>query len=87
MLLCPVLPSPAPLHTGETILRFLDTPGTSLWNALELPATAVPLRATTRDGLPAAVQVVAGPGKDHLCIAVAAALEKAGVAASPSPFR
>ena len=85
IIVCPSLPFPAPLHTGEALLRFLDTASTSLWNAMELPAICVPMGAN-RDGLPVSVQVVAAPGKDHVAVAVAIALEKVGVAVSPSPY-
>ena len=49
---------------------------TAILNVLELPATQVPL-GLSADGLPLGVQVVAGPGRDHVCIAVAMELERA----------
>jgi len=48
-------------------------------NVMELPSTLVPL-GLSEDGKPFGVQVVANHGNDHLCIAVAAALQKKGVA-------
>lgn len=48
---------------------------TPLFNALELPATQVPLGLGER-GLPLGVQVAAARGRDHLTIAVAQALEE-----------
>jgi len=47
----------------------------AVWNALELPVTEVPL-GRGRSGLPLGVQVVATHGQDHLCIAVARALQE-----------
>ena len=42
---------------------------------MELPATQVPL-GLDAEGLPLGVQVVAGPARDHLSIAVALVLER-----------
>ena len=47
----------------------------ALFNALELPATQVPLGLGER-GLPLGVQVAGARGRDHLTIAVARALEE-----------
>ena len=47
----------------------------ALFNALELPATQVPLGLGER-GLPLGVQVAGARGRDHLTIAVAQALEE-----------
>jgi hypothetical protein len=89
VLLFPSLPHLAPRH-GAGLLRFLDTANTSVWNALEQPAVHVPMGLTSSGGggqrLPVGVQVVAARGNDHLCVAVAQALERAGVAVSPRPF-
>jgi fatty acid amide hydrolase 2 len=43
------------------------------------PVTQVPT-GLNQQGLPLGVQIVAAPGHDHVTIAVAVALEKAGVA-------
>jgi aspartyl-tRNA(Asn)/glutamyl-tRNA(Gln) amidotransferase subunit A len=47
-----------------------------------LPVVAVPVRPRV-GGLPVAVQVIAAPFREDLALAVAAALERAGIAASP----
>ena len=39
----------------------------------------------TPGGLPIGVQIIAAPWREDLCVRVAAALERAGVAASPRP--
>jgi fatty acid amide hydrolase 2 len=63
----------APRHgpTAPLTFRFFG-----LFNALELPATQVPL-GLSADGLPLGLQVVAGRGQDHLTIAAALELERA----------
>jgi fatty acid amide hydrolase 2 len=45
-----------------------------IWNALELPVTMVPMPPNA-SGMPRGVQVAGAHGRDHLCIAVAEALE------------
>ena len=65
----------------------------SLLNVLEFPALALPLgRSQGRNqgpfaakGLPVGCQLVAAPGKEHLLVAVAEALEEEGVALAPHP--
>jgi len=69
----------------------------SLLNVLEFPALALPLgRSQGRNqgrnqgpfaakGLPVGCQLVAAPGKEHLLVAVAEALEEEGVAFAPHP--
>jgi fatty acid amide hydrolase 2 len=47
----------------------------AIWNSLELPVTEVPMGADA-NGMPLGVQVVGAHGRDHLCIAVAMALEQ-----------
>jgi fatty acid amide hydrolase 2 len=80
VMLCPSLLTPAPRH-HENMLRFADTCQTGLFNVMQLPATAVPMGRTERGGgLHVGFQVVAGAAQDHVSIAVAMALEKAGVA-------
>lgn len=63
----------APRH-GAPLLRPLDPGFTAIFNVLELPATQVPTGLDSR-GLPIGVQVVGARGRDHLCLAVAKALE------------
>jgi fatty acid amide hydrolase 2 len=78
VMLYPTYVTPAPKH-GRPALE-------SLWlrmpfayqgivNALELPATQVPL-GLNAEGLPLGVQVIAAPGNDHVTIAVAVELER-----------
>jgi fatty acid amide hydrolase 2 len=64
----PVYPRVAPKH-GRAALRPADWITAGLVNAMELPATAVPLGLGS-SGLPVGVQVVAGPGRDTLAISV-----------------
>ena len=45
------------------------------FNLAQLPVTQVPL-GLDRRGLPVGVQVAAGPGRDHVSIAVALELER-----------
>jgi fatty acid amide hydrolase 2 len=75
VMLLPVYPEPAPLH-GRPLLAPRKAAYTAIVNVLELPATAVPL-GLNADGLPLGLQVVAGPGRDHVSIAVALELERA----------
>lgn len=85
VLILPSLPTPAPLH-NESLLRIFDTSNTSFFNVMQLPVTAVPL-GLCEHGLPIGIQVVAGYGNDHLCIAVACALQKNGIAKWVPPPR
>ena len=79
VLLFPPFPRTAPPHrwplARQLMLRF-DYSYTAIVNAMHLPATAVPM-GLDGAGLPLGVQVVAGHGQDHLCLAVATALETA----------
>jgi len=89
VLLLPSLLTPAPRH-HENMLRFPDACQTALFNVMQLPATAVPLAPSPTEPpathLPLGCQVVAGFGDDHNALAVAIALEAAGVArAAPCP--
>lgn len=80
ILVMPSLPVEAPKHGPFPIVfRFADAGATGILNVLELPATAVPMGLNS-GGLPTGIQVVAGLGKDHLTLAAALALERAGVA-------
>ena len=78
VLLVPPPLTPAPRH-HENLARFTNSAQTSLFNVMELPATAVPT-GLSGDGLPVGVQVVGGFGHDEVTIAVALALEAAGAA-------
>jgi len=64
----------------------LDSANTSLLNALELPALAIPMGLSHDLSLPLSVQLVAAPGNEHLLVAAACALHSAGIAVSPTPF-
>ncbi|XP_047510448.1 fatty-acid amide hydrolase 2-A-like [Pieris napi] len=72
VLLSPAHSSRAHAH-GEVFVRTSGVAYTMLWNGAGLPATAVPLPAP---GLPAALQVIAAPNQDRLCLAVARELER-----------
>ncbi len=75
VLLFPPYPSVAPRH-HRPLLKPFAFAYCGLINAMGLPSTAVPL-GLNREGLPMGTQVIAAPGKDALCIAVAGALEQA----------
>ncbi|KNC74822.1 hypothetical protein SARC_12639 [Sphaeroforma arctica JP610] len=76
-----------PIHSGISNLELVSS-GTNvnpsslihsgIFNVLELPATAV-CAGLSHHGLPVGVQLIAANGNDHLTIAVACALEDAGV--------
>ena len=66
---------PAPRHYSP-LATPLDWLNTAIVNALELPATQVPM-GLNRRGLPLGVQVIGGHLADHVTIAVAQALEAA----------
>lgn len=77
VMLFPSHPRVAPRHHTPAFRQLLlrhDFIYTGIINVLHLPATQVSLGLNPK-GLPLGVQVVAGPGQDHLCIAVAQALE------------
>jgi fatty acid amide hydrolase 2 len=74
ILLYPSYTRTAPLH-HTALLPPIQWMYTAIFNALEMPATQVPLGLDTR-GLPLGVQVAALPGNDHLTIAAALALEE-----------
>jgi fatty acid amide hydrolase 2 len=75
VLLHPPHPRVAPRHHG-VLLRPLSITPVVLFNLAGTPATQVPM-GIGRRGLPVGVQVVAGPGNDHIAIAVAQELERA----------
>ena len=66
VLICPVFPTPAPLHTHI----WLKLPGigySAIFNMLHFPATILPIFHRP-DGVPVCVQVVAKRGGDHLTL-------------------
>jgi len=74
VLLHPPLRDIAPRH-GRTIGRMWWPHPMLLFNLGRVPVTQVPL-GLNRAGLPLGVQVVAGPGRDHVSIRVAQELER-----------
>ncbi|KAK4299337.1 hypothetical protein Pmani_028379 [Petrolisthes manimaculis] len=84
VLIIPMLPRH--YYHNEILTNALDVSHTALFNATEMPGSAVPL-GLDNEGMPLGVQVVALPDDDHLCMAVAEALEKKfGGWISPSPI-
>jgi fatty acid amide hydrolase 2 len=75
VLLYPPFPRLAPKHRHTLGQPWLAT-NTVIFNLYGLPATQVPLGLAPA-GLPLGVQVVAAPGNDHVCFAVALELERA----------
>ncbi len=75
IMLFPSYTRTAPRHNAPLLTPF-DWVYTAIWNVMELPVTQVPLGLDAR-GLPLGVQVVGGPGQDHVCVAVAQELERA----------
>ena len=73
VLLLPPHPRAAPKH-HRAILHPFAFAYTAAFNVLRVPATVAPV-TTTSDGVPVAVQIVAGRANDHLTIAAACALE------------
>ena len=74
VLLHPPAPKVAPKH-GRTVGRLWWIHPMLVFNLAGLPVTQVPL-GLDEDGLPLGVQVAAGPGRDHVSIAVALELER-----------
>jgi fatty acid amide hydrolase 2 len=75
IILYPPYVSAAPVHNKPLFPPF-NWIYTAIFNALEFPATEVPL-GLNDEGLPLGVQVASIPGNDHVTIAVAMELEKA----------
>lgn len=79
VMLFPSYTAPAPRHRAPW-LRPVDWAYTALFNALEMPATAVPLglaESGPHAGLPLGCQVAAPRGRDHVTLAVALEVERA----------
>ncbi|PHI37453.1 hypothetical protein CBQ28_08780 [Pseudoalteromonas sp. GCY] len=74
ILIMPVFPSAAPKH-GKMLFHPADFAYAGLFNALELPATSVPL-GFDENGLPKSAQIIAAKNMDHLCIAAACLIEE-----------
>jgi len=68
LILAPVAPGPAPMHGGDVVWRYTTPHSLTGW-----PCAVV--RAGTSAGMPVGVQVIAGPWRDQLAIAAAAAIE------------
>lgn len=86
VILYPPYTRPAPKHHHALLTPF-DPGCTAVINALELPATVVPVGFGPK-GLPLSVQVIAARGRDHLAIAAAGAIEAGAggwVRATPMP--
>ena len=75
VLLHPPLANVAPRH-GHTYGRLYVVQPMAVFNLAGAPVTQVPMGLGSR-GLPLGVQVAAAPGRDHVSIAVAMALERA----------
>ena len=83
VLILPTHPRPAPPHDAP-LYRPLDWVYTGLFNAMELPVTAVPM-GLGASGLPLGVQIVAPRLQDHRSIAAAVTLEQDGIAGWDPP--
>lgn len=75
LLVMPAYPRTAPLHRG-TYLRPFDFSYSGLLNALLLPASSAPVMMGAQK-LPIGVQLIAGPGQDHVCLSAAEVVESA----------
>ncbi|XP_042147591.1 fatty-acid amide hydrolase 2-B [Ixodes scapularis] len=76
VLVCPTALEPAPFHNAHA-LRPGAVTLTAPVNIAGLPATACPVGPTRAGDRPVGVQVVAGPYRDRLCLAVASEIERA----------
>ena len=75
VLLHPTHPRVAPKH-GQTIGKPWLLTTTAVFNLAGVPVAQIPLGLNGR-GLPLGVQAAAGPGRDHVAVAVALELERA----------
>jgi fatty acid amide hydrolase 2 len=82
VILMPTHPRVAPKH-GHCKYRPFDFIYTGVANSMELAATQIPV-GLSPGGLPIGVQVMAGPGQDHLALSLAQALEL-GFGEAPEP--
>jgi len=83
VLILPTHPRPAPPHDSP-LYRPLDWVYTGLFNAMELPVTAVPMGLSS-SGVPLGVQIVSPRQCDHTSIAAALTLEEDGIAGWDPP--
>jgi fatty acid amide hydrolase 2 len=85
VLLHPTHPRVAPRH-GQTVGKPWLLTTTAVFNLAGTPVAQIPLGLNDR-GLPLGVQAAAAPGRDHVAVAVAHALERAlgGWVPPPSP--
>ena len=85
VLLHPTHPRVAPKH-GQTIGKPWLLTTTAVFNLAGVPVAQIPLGLNAR-GLPLGVQAAAGPGRDHVAVAVALELERAlgGWVPPPAP--
>jgi fatty acid amide hydrolase 2 len=75
VLLHPTHPRVAPRH-GRTVGKPWLLTTTAVFNLAAVPVAQIPLGLNPR-GLPLGVQAAAGPGRDHVAVAVALELERA----------
>jgi fatty acid amide hydrolase 2 len=78
VMLYPTYVTPAPRHglpALESLILRMPFAYQGIINALEMPATQVPLGLNAQ-GLPLGVQVISAHGNDHVTIAVALELER-----------
>lgn len=85
VLLCPPYPRAAPRHDGPLLSPFSFS-YCGIWNALEMPATAVPT-GFSEEGLPFGVQIVGLRFQDALTLWVGSQLEQAQDPWRPGPRR
>jgi len=74
VLLYPPHPMTAPRHHMPCFTGF-NFAYTAIWNIIGVPVTQVPM-GLDKNGLPLGLQIIGGPNRDRLTIAVARALEK-----------
>ena len=86
VLLYPPFSRTAPQH-NRSLLNPMDVAYTAIFNALEFPASVVPIEFDA-DGLPVAIQIVGGSFQDRLTLRVSRAVEDSTggwARAEPSP--